>query len=75
VVDLRPFSLGFGGGGEHRIWWGILCDRLSSRCSADSFCAYAEATTTSRDGLELLDDDLVDPTTVARNLESMRDAE
>jgi hypothetical protein len=34
----------------------------------------AEATT-SRDGLELLADDLVDPTTVARNLESMRHAE
>jgi hypothetical protein len=31
----------------------------------------AEATTTSRDGLELLADDLVDRTTVARNLESM----
>jgi hypothetical protein len=28
----------------------------------------AEATTTSRDGLELLADNLVDPVTVARNL-------
>jgi hypothetical protein len=33
------------------------------------------AAMTSRDGLELLADDLVDPTTVARNLESMRCAE
>jgi hypothetical protein len=31
--------------------------------------------TTSRDGLELLADNLVDPATVARNLESMRSAE
>jgi hypothetical protein len=35
----------------------------------------AEATMTSRDGLELLADDLVDPATVARNLESMRHVE
>jgi hypothetical protein len=35
----------------------------------------SEATTTSHDGLELLADDLVDPATVARNLEAMRRAE
>jgi uncharacterized membrane protein len=35
----------------------------------------SEAMATSRDGMELLADDLVDPTTVARNLESMRRAE
>jgi hypothetical protein len=35
----------------------------------------SEATTTSRDGLELLADDLISPATVARNLESMRLAE
>jgi hypothetical protein len=35
----------------------------------------SEAATTSRDGLELLADDLVDPATVARNLELMRRAE
>jgi uncharacterized membrane protein len=35
----------------------------------------SEAATTSRNGLELLADDLVDPATVARNLESMRRAE
>jgi hypothetical protein len=35
----------------------------------------SEATTTSRDGLELLADDLVDPVTMARNLESMHRAE
>jgi hypothetical protein len=35
----------------------------------------SEAETTSRDGLELLADDLVDPTTVACNLEAMRRAE
>jgi hypothetical protein len=35
----------------------------------------AEATTTIRDGLELLADDLVDPVTVARNLQSMCRAE
>jgi hypothetical protein len=34
-----------------------------------------EAATTSRGGLELLADDLVDPATVARNLEVMRRAE
>jgi hypothetical protein len=34
-----------------------------------------EAMTTSHDGVELLADDLVDPATVARNLESMRRAE
>jgi hypothetical protein len=35
----------------------------------------SEATTTSRDGLELLADDLISPAVVARNLESMRQAE
>jgi hypothetical protein len=35
----------------------------------------SEATTTSRGGLELLADDLISPTAVARNLESMRRAE
>jgi hypothetical protein len=35
----------------------------------------SETATTSRGGLELLTDDLVDPATVARNLESMRRAE
>jgi hypothetical protein len=35
----------------------------------------SEVVTTSRDGLELLADDLVDPATVARNLEAMRRAE
>jgi hypothetical protein len=35
----------------------------------------SEMVTTSRDGLELLADDLVDPATVAHNLESMRWAE
>jgi hypothetical protein len=35
----------------------------------------SKAATTSRDGLELLADDLVDPATVARKLESMRRAE
>jgi uncharacterized membrane protein len=35
----------------------------------------SEAATTSRDGLELLADDLVDPATVARNLEAMRHAQ
>jgi hypothetical protein len=34
-----------------------------------------EAATTSRGGLELLTDDLIDPAMVARNLESMRRAE
>jgi hypothetical protein len=33
------------------------------------------ATTTTRGGLELLADDLIDPATVARNLESMHRAE
>jgi uncharacterized membrane protein len=35
----------------------------------------SEAATTSRGGIELLADDLIDPATVARNLESMRRAE
>jgi uncharacterized membrane protein len=35
----------------------------------------SEATTTSRDGLELLADDLISPAAVARNLESIRRAE
>jgi hypothetical protein len=35
----------------------------------------SEAATTSCDGLELLADDLINPATVARNLESMRRAE
>jgi uncharacterized membrane protein len=35
----------------------------------------SEAATTSRDGLELLADNLINPATVARNLESMRRAE
>jgi uncharacterized membrane protein len=35
----------------------------------------SEATTTSRDGLELLADDLISPAAVARNLESMRPVE
>jgi hypothetical protein len=35
----------------------------------------SEAAATSRDGLELLVDDLINPATVARNLESMRRAE
>jgi hypothetical protein len=35
----------------------------------------SEATTTSRDGLELLADDLISPAAVARNLESMQRAE
>jgi hypothetical protein len=32
----------------------------------------SEATTTSRGGLELLADDLINPAVVARNMESMR---
>jgi uncharacterized membrane protein len=35
----------------------------------------SEAAATSRSGIELLADDLVDPAMVARNLESMRRAE
>jgi hypothetical protein len=34
-----------------------------------------EAATSSRDGIELLADELVDPTTVARHLEAVRQAE
>jgi hypothetical protein len=40
-------------------------------CSAPMF----EAATTSRGGIELLADDLVEPVAVARNLEAMRRAE
>jgi hypothetical protein len=35
----------------------------------------SEATLTSHGGLELLSDDLIDPTMVARNLETMRRTE
>jgi hypothetical protein len=35
----------------------------------------SEAAPTSRGGVELLSDDLIDPATVARNLESMRQTE
>jgi hypothetical protein len=35
----------------------------------------SEAAPTSRGGLELLSNDLIDPATVARNLESMRQTE
>jgi hypothetical protein len=37
--------------------------------------AMSEGAATSRDGLKLLADDLINPMTVARNLESMRRAE
>jgi hypothetical protein len=37
--------------------------------------SMSEATTSSRGGLELLADDLVDPATVARHLEAVRQAE
>jgi hypothetical protein len=44
---------------------------------AEPICSapMSEAAATSRGGLELLADDLVDPATVARNLEAMRRAE
>jgi hypothetical protein len=40
----------------------------------ESFCSapMSEAAATSRDGLEILVDDLINPAMVARNLESMR---
>jgi hypothetical protein len=37
--------------------------------------SMSEAATTSRGGLELLADDLINPAMVARNMESMRRAE
>jgi hypothetical protein len=37
--------------------------------------SMSEAAPTSRDGLELLADDLISPAMIARNLESMRRAE
>jgi hypothetical protein len=40
-----------------------------------SSAPMSKAASTSRDGLELLADDLIDPVIVARNLESMRRAE
>jgi hypothetical protein len=44
---------------------------------AEPICSalMSESATTSRDGLELLADNLINPATVARNLESMRRAE
>jgi hypothetical protein len=35
----------------------------------------SEAATSSRGGIELLEDDLVDPVTVARHIEAMHQAE
>jgi hypothetical protein len=44
---------------------------------AEPICSapMTEAATSSRDGVELLADDLVDPATVARHLEAVRQAE
>jgi uncharacterized membrane protein len=44
---------------------------------AEPICSalMSEAATSSRGGLELLADDLVDPATVARHLEAVRQAE
>jgi hypothetical protein len=44
---------------------------------AEPICSapMTEAATSSRSGVELLADDLVDPTTVARHLEAVRQAE
>jgi hypothetical protein len=42
---------------------------------AEPICSVSGASTTSRGGIELLADDLVDPAAVARNLEAMHRAE
>jgi hypothetical protein len=51
--------------------------RSSEIQDAEPICSalMSEAATTSRDGLELLADNLINPATVARNLETMRWAE
>jgi hypothetical protein len=46
-----------------------------SGCGADPFGTDVRGCTTSRGGIELLADDLVDPAAVERNLEAMRRAE
>jgi hypothetical protein len=51
--------------------------RLPEIQDAEPICSapMSEAAASSRGGLELLADDLVDPATVARNLEAMQRAE
>jgi hypothetical protein len=53
-----------------------MCSQMCSQDAAPiRSTLMTEATSTSHGGLELLAEDLVDPTTVARNLELMRHAE
>jgi hypothetical protein len=47
----------------------------NSRCGANPFGTNVRAATSSRGGIELLADNLVDPAAVARHLEAMRRAE
>jgi hypothetical protein len=53
----------------------VVCEPEIQDAAPIRSAPMVEATLTSRGGLELLADDLVDPTVVARNLESMHHAE
>jgi uncharacterized membrane protein len=49
----------------------VICSLKIQDAEPIHSASMSEATTTSRDGLELLADDLIRPAAVARNLESM----
>jgi hypothetical protein len=53
----------------------VVCEPEVQEVAPIRSAPMSEGTSTSRGGLEMLDDDLVDPTVVARNMESMRHAE
>jgi hypothetical protein len=52
----------------------VVCSPEIQDAEPIRLAPMSEATTTSRDGLELLADDLISPAVVAHNLESMRRA-
>jgi hypothetical protein len=52
----------------------VVCSPEIQDAEPIRLAPMSEATTTSRDGLELLADDLISPAVVAHNLESMRQA-
>jgi hypothetical protein len=53
----------------------VVCSPEIQDAEPTRSASMSEAAATSRDGLELLTDDLINPAMVARNLESMRWAE
>jgi hypothetical protein len=53
----------------------VVCSPEIQDAELIRLAPMSEAAATSHDGLELLADDLISPVTIARNLESMRQAE